>query len=104
MQALPALLLLRAFASGCTALTGTEAISTGVTAFKEPASKNAAATLVWMGVILGSVFIGLSYLAVQVRALPEIAVIDGSDRHLGETVVSQVGRMVFGTGPLYLML
>ncbi|HVF11339.1 MAG TPA: amino acid permease, partial [Abditibacteriaceae bacterium] len=67
-------------------------------------SKNAAATLVWMGLILGSVFIGLSYLAVQVRALPEIAVIPGADQHLGETVVSQVGRMVFGTGPLYLVL
>ena len=91
-------LLLHAFASGCTALTGVEAISNGVTAFKEPSSKNAATTMVWMAVILGSMFLGLSYLAVKINALPPNA------HGFSETVLSQVGRTVFGTGPWYLVL
>lgn len=91
-------LLFHAFASGCTALTGVEAISNGVTAFKEPASKNAAITMVWMALILGSMFLGLSFLAVQIHALPPNAV--GNS----ETVLSQVGRTVFGKGPAYLVL
>ncbi len=91
-------LLLHAFASGCTALTGVEAISNGVTAFKEPSSKNAATTMVWMATILGSMFLGLSYLAVRINALPPNA------HGYEETVLSQVGRTVFGTGPLYLIL
>ena len=91
-------LLLQAFASGCTALTGTETISTGITAFKEPAAKNAARTMVLMAVVLGTLFLGLSYLAVQVNALPPNA------HGYSETVVSQVGRAVFGTSILYLVL
>lgn len=91
-------LLLHAFASGCTALTGVEAISNGVTAFKEPSSKNAATTMVWMALILGSMFLGLSYLAIHINALPPNA------HGFEETVLSQVGRTVFGTGPLYLLL
>lgn len=91
-------LLLHAFASGCTALTGVEAISNGVTAFKEPSAKNASTTMVWMATILGSMFLGLSYLAVHINALPPNA--DG----YSETVLSQVGRTIFGTGPLYLVL
>ncbi len=90
LQTLTPFLLLRAFASGCTALTGVEAVSNGVTAFREPASKNAAAVMVWMGLILGSLFMGLSFLAVHINAVPPTA--DG----FSETVVSQVGRMVFG--------
>ncbi len=87
-------LLLRAFASGCTALTGVEAVSNGVTAFREPASKNAATVMVWMGLILGSLFMGLSFLAVHIGAVPPTA------EGFSETVVSQVGRMVFqGIGP-----
>lgn len=89
LQTLTPFLLLRAFASGCTALTGTEAISNGVTAFREPATKNAATVMTWMGVILGSVFLGLSYLAVHVQAIPPTA------EGYSETVVSQVGRTVF---------
>lgn len=91
-------LILQAFASGCTALTGVETISAGVTAFKEPASKNAARTMLLMAAILGVLFIGLSYLAVQVKALPPNTV------GYHETVVSQIGRAVFGTGALYLIL
>jgi amino acid transporter len=99
-KALTPFLLMRAFASGCTALTGVEAISNGVTAFKEPASKNASTVMTWMAAILGTLFMGLSYLAVHVNALPPTAAYgDG-----GETVLSQVGRSVFGTGPFYLLL
>ena len=94
LAALTPFLLLRAFSSGCTALTGVEAVSNGVTAFKEPAAKNAAAVMVWMGAILGSLFLGLSYLAVHIHAIPPTA------QGYSETVVSQVGRTVFqGIGP-----
>jgi len=57
--------LLRAFANGCSAMTGTEAVSNGIPAFREPKSKNAAITLVFMAAILGSVFLGISWLAVH---------------------------------------
>ncbi|HVF84628.1 MAG TPA: APC family permease, partial [Abditibacteriaceae bacterium] len=102
-------LLLHAFASGCTALTGVEAISNGVSAFKEPASRNAAITLLWMAGILGTTFLGLGYLAMQTHALPSNAILPGANRDLGETVLSQVGRAVFdnsttGGNFLYWML
>jgi amino acid transporter len=58
-------LILRAFASGCAALTGVEAISNGIPAFKKPESKNASTTLMWMAIILGTFFIGLTILAHQ---------------------------------------
>jgi hypothetical protein len=83
--------IMRAFAQGCTAMTGTEAISNGVPAFKAPESLNARKTLVAMGLLLGSMFLGLSYLAVQLQVLP-------SD---DETVISQIGRTVFGAGVLW---
>jgi amino acid transporter len=88
-------LILHAFASGTTALTGVEAISNGITAFKEPRSKNAGVTLIWMSLILGSLFLGISYLAKEVGAIPSES----------ETVISQLARTVFaGRGTLYLML
>src|SRR5687768_2459338 len=59
-------LILHAFASGTTALTGVEAISNGITAFKEPRSRNAGITLIWMSLILGSLFLGISYLAKEI--------------------------------------
>jgi len=87
-------LILHAFSSGTTALTGVEAISNGITAFKEPRSRNAAITLVWMAVILGLLFLGITYLTVHVGALPSEA----------ETVISQLFRTVFdGRGAFYLM-
>ena len=106
-------LILHAFSSGCTALTGVEAISNGVQAFKEPASKNAAKTMAILAVLLGTIFFGLSFLAVKAGALPpsatllsahdaEIAHAAGREITLGETVVSQVGRAVFGTSALYI--
>jgi len=88
-------LILHAFASGTTALTGVEAISNGITAFKEPRSRNAGITLVWMSLILGSLFLGISYLAKEVGVIPAES----------ETVISQLARTVFaGRGTLYLML
>jgi amino acid transporter len=62
-------LLLHAFANGTTALTGVEAISNGITAFKEPRSRNAAITLIWMSIILGSLFLGISYLTAHIQAV-----------------------------------
>jgi hypothetical protein len=88
-------LILHAFASGTTALTGVEAISNGITAFKEPRSKNAGITLIWMSLILGSLFLGISYLTKEIGAIPSES----------ETVISQLARTVFaGRGVLYLML
>lgn len=63
-------LVLGAFSSGCTALTGIEAISNGVTAFKLPSSRNAAITLLWMSGILATMFLGITLLAHQINAVP----------------------------------
>jgi len=93
-QILLLFLVLRAFASGCTALTGVEAISNGIPAFRKPEAKNAGRTLVVMAVLLGTMFLGISFLA---RALGIVPVEQ-------ETVVSQIGRQVFGSGPLYVTL
>jgi amino acid transporter len=88
-------LILHAFASGTTALTGVEAISNGITAFKEPRSKNAGITLIWMALILGTLFLGISYLAKEIHVIPSES----------ETVISQLARTVFAErGTLYLML
>ncbi|MHB8926850.1 MAG: APC family permease [Bacillota bacterium] len=83
--------VLRAFASGCAAMTGVEAISNGVPAFKEPESHNAATTLTWMAIILATMFIGISLLAVAFGIRPS-----GE-----ETVISQIARVAFGRGVLY---
>ncbi|HEY3411525.1 MAG TPA: APC family permease [Armatimonadota bacterium] len=99
LQGVGLFLILHAFASGCTALTGVEAISNGVTAFKQPAARNAAKTMTWMAAILGSMFLGLSFLAVHVNALPE-TVVPTALNNGGETVLSQVGRAVLGGGPV----
>ena len=69
-QAVTPFLLLHAFSSGTTALTGVEAISNGITAFHEPRSRNAAHTLVWMATILGTLFLGITFLAHQIAAVP----------------------------------
>lgn len=87
--------LLHAFANGTTALTGVEAISNGITAFREPRSKNAGITLIWMSLILGSLFLGLSFLTGNIHAV-------FSEE---ETVISQLARTVFdGRGLLYYTL
>ncbi|MCE5191579.1 MAG: APC family permease [Actinomycetia bacterium] len=94
-SALSLFIILKAFASGCTAMTGVEAIANGVQAFKEPAAKNAAKTLTWMAGILLFMFLGITALATYSGVRPT----EG-----GETVVSQLARGVFGTGVLYYLL
>lgn len=96
LQPLTLFLILRAFSSGCTALTGIEAISNGVTAFKDPKSRNAAITLLWMAGILISLFMGITFLASQVHALPSET----------ETVISQLARSILGQTslPYFLMM
>ncbi|MBI5038633.1 MAG: APC family permease, partial [Nitrospirae bacterium] len=73
IQALTLFLVLRAFSSGCAALTGVEAISNGVTAFKEPRSHNAGITLIWMSTILSAMFFGITFLARHTGAIPSQA-------------------------------
>ncbi len=92
-QPIAIFLILRAFSSGCTALTGVEAISNGITAFKEPKSRNAANTMLWMSGILMVTFLSITVLAHQIGALPATE----------ETVISQLTRTIFGNGTLYLM-
>ena len=87
-------LILRAFAEGCVAMTGTEAISNGVGAFRSPSSKNAATTLGWMAAILAAFFIGTSWLARGFNVMPTTT----------ETVLSQLNRQIFGSGALYFAL
>jgi amino acid transporter len=87
-------LILRAFASGCAALTGVEAVSDGVPAFKPPEAHNARVVLTWLGIILITLFLGITYLAYDLGIVPR--------EH--ETVVSQIARHVFGTGPAYYEL
>ncbi len=93
-ETLTLFLLLRAFSSGCTALTGVEAISNGITAFKTPKSKNAAVTLSWMSGVLIVLFLGFTLLARQINAQPSNS----------ETVISQIARSVFGNGSLMYFL
>ncbi len=93
-EAFGLLLLMRAFADGCSAITGVEAVSNGVPAFKPPEWRNARTTLTVMGALVAVMFLGLSYLAGVVGAAP-------SDH---ESIVSQIGRAVYGLGPLYYIL
>ncbi|MBC7910321.1 MAG: APC family permease [Pyrinomonadaceae bacterium] len=85
-------LLLRSFAAGCTALTGVEAISNGIPAFKKPESKNASTTLTWMSVIMTALILGTGFLAYKLNAHP--------GGH-GETLVSLMARHTFGGGLFY---
>ena len=94
VEGLTLFLLLRAFSSGCTALTGIEAISNGVPAFREPVSKNAATTMTWMACMLGSLFLGLTVLAYVYGLVPREE----------ETLISQIVRISLGVGiPYYFM-
>jgi len=84
-------LVLRAFAAGCTALTGVEAVSDGVPAFKAPEAYNARIVLLSLGAILITLFLGITYLGYDFGITPKV----------DETVLSQLARRVFGTGMLY---
>ncbi|MGQ9516567.1 MAG: APC family permease [Anaerolineae bacterium] len=94
VQPLTSFLLLRAFTSGCTALTGVEAISDGVPVFKPPEGENAGKTLLWMIAILVTMFLGITFLAHQIGVIPRE----------GETVVSQIARTVFGRNVFYYLI
>jgi amino acid transporter len=95
VESLSVLLLMRAFADGCSAITGVEAVSNGVPAFKSPEWRNARTTLTVMGALVATMFLGLSWLAGVTGAMPAAS---------GETVISQIGRAVYGTGPVYYLL
>ncbi len=87
-------LILKSFAAGCSAMTGVEAISNGVPAFKKPETRNAAITLTWMATILGTLFAGITLLATSyhIEANPAS----------NPTVIGQIAQQVF-TGPLFFM-
>ncbi|HET9491903.1 MAG TPA: APC family permease [Methylomirabilota bacterium] len=91
IEAIGLFLLLRAFAAGCTALTGIEAVSDGVPALKPPEAENARVVMAWLGAISVTMFLGITYLAYDFGIQP------GGN----ETVVSKIARRVFGTGVLY---
>jgi amino acid transporter len=84
-------LFLRAYAAGCTALTGVEAVSNGVQALKPPEGRNAATLMTWLGVISIVMFLGITYLAFDLGIVPGES----------ETVVSKLARRLFGTGIFY---
>ena len=102
------LLLLKAFSSGCTALTGVEAISNGVPSFRPPKSKNAASTLALLGIIAVTMFAGVTALALISHVHAAAAPGDLTGVPAGQTprtVIAQVGLAVFGTGsPLFYVL
>src|SRR6266699_5548839 len=87
-------LILKSFAAGCSAMTGVEAISNGVPAFKKPETRNAVITLTWMAVILGTLFTGITLLATSYHVEANAA---GNP-----TVIGQIAQQVF-TGPLFFM-
>ncbi len=92
LEAITPFLILHAFSSGTAALTGVEAISNGITAFKEPRSRNAGITLIWMACILGTLFLSITFLAGKIHAIPSEE----------ETVISQLARTVFATRWIYI--
>jgi amino acid transporter len=97
VEALGVLLVFRAFAAGSVALTGTEAVSNGVPAFRPPEARNAGLVLIMMGVFFGTIFLGISFLASQLGIVP-----DPSEQ---ETVISQLARTLVGAGtPFHLLI
>ena len=91
LEGISLFLLLRAFSAGCTALTGVEAVSDGVPAFRPPEAHNARIVMAWLGAITVAMFLGITYLAYDFGIVP------GGN----ETVVSKIARRVFGGGFLY---
>jgi len=90
----PIFIILRAFASGCAAVTGIEAVSNGVRAFRPPEARNASMTLLIMAALLGTMFIGTSFLADHYNILPVE----------NETVLSQLAAIIFSKGPVYYLI
>ncbi len=94
VQPLTAFLLLRAFATGCTAMTGIESISNGVPVFKTPEVKNAGRTLLIMAVLMGVLFVG------SIGLTQGLGVVSGPQ----ETILSALARRLLGSGPAYLTI
>jgi amino acid transporter len=98
MEGLGALVLMRAFADGCSAMTGTEAVANGVPAFQPPEWKNAQRTMLLMASLLGSMFLGMSWLVGVTGAIPSAAT-------PADSILSQIAAAVFyGRSPLYYVL
>ncbi len=87
-------IVLKGFASGAVALTGVEAISNGVPAFRKPKARNAAGTMTWMAVILGTLFFGTAVLATKMKPVPSTE----------KTAIAQMGEGIFGRGLLFFVL
>jgi amino acid transporter len=97
-ETLGALILMRAFADGCSAMTGTEAVANGVPAFKPPEWKNAQKTMLVMSLLLGSMFLGMSWLVGVTGAVP-------SNANPPDSILSQIAAAVFwGRSPMYYVL
>ncbi len=94
-QALGLFLVLRAFSQGAVALTGVEAISDGVPAFKPPEWRNARTTLTWAAIIFGILFLGIAYLAATIGIVP--------DPDEKQTVLSLLVRQIVGSGPILIL-
>ena len=95
IEPLTIFVILKAFSSGATALTGVEAIANGVMMFRPPEDRNASTTMLWMGGILAAFFIGATYLAVNFGIVPTE----------NDSVISQIGRIAFGGAtPMYYVL
>ncbi len=94
-QALGLFLILRAFSQGAVALTGVEAVSDGVPAFKPPEWKNARTTLTWAAVIFGILFLGIAYLGTAIGIVP--------DPDEEQTVLSLLVRQIAGDGPILIL-
>ncbi len=95
-DALTIFLILRAFSSGAAVLTGVEAISDGVPAFKPPEWRNARITLVWAAAIFGTLFLGISFMASTLGVVP--------DPHEEQTVLSQIARLLVGDGAFFVVI
>ncbi len=94
VEELTLFLILRSFAAGCSAVTGMEVISNGVKAFRQPESRNASTTMIYMSLILAVLFMGITFLADHYGVLPKT----------DETIISQLAHLTFGTGALYYAL
>ncbi|MEZ4845972.1 MAG: APC family permease [Bdellovibrionota bacterium] len=94
MEGFSWLIILRAFSSGCTALTGIEAVSNGVKAFQKPEHKNASTVLLRLGITLSLMFLGISFLSWHFHITP----------NPNETVLSQLARQMFGEGIMYVFI
>ncbi len=86
-------IFMRAYSAGCTALTGVEAISNGVTAFKEPSAKNASRTMIWMVVLLGTMFLGITLLSHHFDVVYHHSTDPG---RVAETLLSKLAKAIYG--------